>query len=163
MAWQHGYVTVWNPNHPEAHKTGYMYEHRFVAEQKLGRPLKKTEIVHHINGDGTDNRPENLEICETRAHHKVEHRTVCFDHRKPGESNPIIECECGCGRRFEKYDKSGRPRRRSHACGRKGIHRFDITATVPCACGCGTIIPRFDSTGRERRYISGHNMIGRHR
>jgi hypothetical protein len=37
-------------------------EHRVVMEEKLARPLRDNENVHHINGDTYDNRPENLEL-----------------------------------------------------------------------------------------------------
>jgi hypothetical protein len=62
-----GYVLLRVPDHPQAHK-GYVREHRWVMEQKLGRRLLKSENVHHINHIKTDNRPENLVILSRREH-----------------------------------------------------------------------------------------------
>jgi hypothetical protein len=43
-------------------------------EQYLGRQLTSDEIIHHINGDASDNRIENLEIM-SRACHNACHFT----------------------------------------------------------------------------------------
>jgi hypothetical protein len=41
---------------------GWILEHRVVMALVLGRPLSRTENVHHINGRRTDNRRANLEL-----------------------------------------------------------------------------------------------------
>lgn len=42
------------------------HEHRLVAEEKLGRPLRKGEVVHHIDGDYKNNDPNNLMILPSQ-------------------------------------------------------------------------------------------------
>ena len=61
---------VYAPGHPDARLFGgsHIYEYRLIAAQKIGRVLHRDEIVHHINGDHTDNRPENLEVMTQGAH-----------------------------------------------------------------------------------------------
>lgn len=46
---------------------------RALMAGHLGRLLKPSEIVHHINGDPTDDRIENLQLV-TRAEHIDIHR-----------------------------------------------------------------------------------------
>lgn len=58
-----GYNLLWMPDHPNANDRKYVAEHIYVMSEHLGRPIDtKTESVHHINGDKTDNRIENLQL-----------------------------------------------------------------------------------------------------
>lgn len=107
-----GYVLIRvGINHHLADVRGYAYEHRLNAEVKLGRKLKKHEIVHHIDGNRQNNTSENLEIHKSIAIHRFHHRRKERGLRRPGDPNPIVGCLCGCGNVFKKFDDSNRPRK----------------------------------------------------
>jgi predicted transcriptional regulator len=64
-----GYRYIYQPDHKNATKSGYVSEHRLAMEQKLGRLLLRSEVVHHLNNDPLDNRPENLGLYSNNAEH----------------------------------------------------------------------------------------------
>lgn len=46
--------------------------HRRVAAAKLGRPLKPTEVAHHLDEDKANNQGANLAV-ESRSNHTIRH------------------------------------------------------------------------------------------
>lgn len=76
-----GYVAVLiSADHPFASmrtRMGYVLEHRLVMASALARPLRPNETVHHVNGDHTDNRAENLQIRHGRHGNGI--ALVCLD------------------------------------------------------------------------------------
>jgi hypothetical protein len=83
-------------------------EHRVVMARAIGRPLQRTEHVHHINGKKLDNRIENLEILTASEHTRKHHPRIY-----PIEKTCVI-----CGVSWVP-DKSNRKRQRScsYVCG----------------------------------------------
>src|SRR3990167_2628575 len=66
------YIQLLARDHPSADSHGYIMEHRLVMEKHLGRPIIKSEHVHHKNGHYKDNRIENLEVI-THSEHMRQH------------------------------------------------------------------------------------------
>lgn len=54
----------------------YSKEHKLVVEKHVGRKLKKSEVIHHIDGNKLNNRIENLYLCKTGREHRVAHTSL---------------------------------------------------------------------------------------
>ncbi len=73
IAGKDGYVLIYLPEYPNAPKSGYMPEHRYIYETTRGVTLPSSVHVHHLNGDRGDNRPENL-VASARSDHMRTHK-----------------------------------------------------------------------------------------
>lgn len=73
-----GYKLIYVPmNERDKHsckKDGYAFEHRYAMENHLSRKLKRTEAVHHVNGDKLDNQIENLMLLSIAEHMSLERK-----------------------------------------------------------------------------------------
>lgn len=72
-------------------------EHRRVMEEHLGRKLERSEIVHHINHDPTDNRIDNLMVMTHKDHIKLHWSEGTFDNREAVKRERIISEYIGNG------------------------------------------------------------------
>ena len=76
---RHGYVCLWKPDHLKACR-GYVYEHRYIMEKHLGRFLSKNEIVHHIDGNKSNNELSNLSVVTRQQHRALIYANIKCPH-----------------------------------------------------------------------------------
>jgi len=73
----HGRILIYAPNHPNPSFCGtHVYRYRLIMENHIGRFLKRCEIVHHKDGNCSNDTIENLEIMTQSKHANI--------HRKDG-------------------------------------------------------------------------------
>lgn len=102
-----GYILIYKPDHPFHSKTKYVYEHRLMMEEKLGRYLEHEEQVHHINEIKNDNRIENLYLCNNYSDHTKLHKQIerialeLFRSEKFGK----IKFDCDIGEYYLKFER----------------------------------------------------------
>lgn len=68
-----GYRQLLIPDHPRADKRGYVLEHIVVWERETGSPVPEGCCIHHLNGNKSDNRIQNLCLMQHKAHTVLHH------------------------------------------------------------------------------------------
>lgn len=67
---KYGYYELYRPDHPNAKKDGWIFEHRLIMSEYLGRPLAEYEHVHHIDENKLNNDFNNLKVMSMSEHIK---------------------------------------------------------------------------------------------
>lgn len=88
-----GYVEIWNPKNENSNKKGYVLEHRLVMSEYIGRPLRKDEIVHHIDRNKRNNNISNLELM-TNNEHSIQHEKEDKNRHKRKITTDCIYPNC---------------------------------------------------------------------
>lgn len=65
------YVWICTPMHPRANKMGYVKRCYLVIESSIGRHIEHNEVVHHINGNCSDDRMDNLLLLTKKQHDRI--------------------------------------------------------------------------------------------
>ena len=88
-----GYIQIKMPTHPMSKKDGYILEHRLIMANHLKRILKPYEVVHHIDGNSSNNAISNLMLLNSQKEHINIERNGKHFPRKTGEWKTCIRCK----------------------------------------------------------------------
>lgn len=66
-----GRIAVFLPEHPKANGSGYVLRSRWIMEKKIGRYLGSNEVVHHLDGNKSNDKLDNLYLTTINEHIKL--------------------------------------------------------------------------------------------
>ena len=111
-----GYQYFCDSEHPLSNSSRWIYYHRHVASIKYGRWLSECELVHHIDGNKTNNDPENLIVLGKSEHSVLENSLrgnikedvfckkcgiLLPKYTEKKEENLCSKCSCQSRRKFD--------------------------------------------------------------
>lgn len=114
-----GYKLIYDPHNPSSmtckSHNGFIYEHRKVMEEFLGRQLLSSEIVHHKDGNRSNNDISNLELTTSSDH--------CRTHKNGENFTKVSYCKV-CGKTIK---DDNRQQYCSIECTGLAFRRFEVT------------------------------------
>lgn len=70
--WHKGGLRLLRPDHKNAAKDGYIFEHRLIAEKIICKPLPEKVVIHHH----PSNPSAILVICQDNVYHLFLHQRI---------------------------------------------------------------------------------------
>jgi hypothetical protein len=139
----------------------FRQEHRIVMEKKVGRRLKPSEVVHHIDEVTLNNEPENLWLfhcdgCHNGFHKGRRQLAYVYEdlhteqyarHREYMLSYKTRDC-ITCGETFLRDNRQVR----CDDC------KAGKTVGPHCACGCGDNVGWGQAKRQWNTYMRGHHV-----